>query len=118
MNIIPVPVNLLLPSDEGSGKFCVSACTTGVCCCRRNIVLLCVLAHRPVCGKLRRKRGHAFADLSDPPARNALVIALIKFRDDFVFEDLIERLGIRSIPSWIVAVFVSVADGPSHVGGV
>lgn len=40
---------------------------------------------------------HTFTDTRDPRSRNALLVALVEFWDDFVFKNGIECLGIRAI---------------------
>ena len=76
-------------------------------------MLFGVFAHGAVGSKVRGQPRHAFPHPFDPGHGNAFFVARIKFRNYFAFESFIERLGFGRIPSWIAAMFLTVAQRPA-----
>ena len=62
-----------------------------------HIVFLRILPHHPAGGELRDERGHGAADSLNPFAWDALGVAFVKERDDFLRERLVKIGAIEAV---------------------
>src|SRR5208337_728396 len=81
---------------------------------QRAIVRLDVFAHHAVGGEVRRQLRHARPDHASPLLRHATLVAVIEGRDDLVLKEVIDLLGLVTIPFGVAAVLLPVADRPAE----
>jgi len=113
---IPVLFQGLAPVDQLPGHSAFVRRALAVSVGAGDIVLLGVFANRAARGKARRQPGHAFPHARHPGGGNTALISLIKLRDYFAFQQVIESFGFRGVPGRVLTMLVSVAQSPTHVG--
>src|ERR1700680_4048053 len=84
--------------------------------CRREVGLLCVVAHHARGREPRGDRGDRGFHHFEPTNRQVVGLALIEERDDFVLQDIVERLAVLMVLGLGVGVFLGLADGPTRIG--
>lgn len=83
-----------------------------------EVVLFCVLANSAVRAENGSETKHALADARDPGARDILRVSLVKLRDNLLLEKIVELKSLFGVPFRVVAMLLTVAEGPTEIGGV
>src|ERR1039458_9936346 len=109
-----MPFNVLLPLENTRADHTIVCCTITIARRRRQVMTLGIFADGSRCRKLWRKPRHALADAPQPLGWHAGFIALVELRNHFAFQQGIKSFCLLDIPSWVVAVFLAVPNGPAH----
>ena len=117
-NVRPMPLQSELPSSDFDRLCAVLSRPLAIACRSRHILLLNIFSHGTCARILRGQLRHTVPHSGHPRGGHSIRIAAVELRDDFLFHQGVQCVGLFRIPCGIVAVFKAIAQRPADFGAV
>ena len=110
----PMLLQVKLPTPHCTRRFAPVSRAAANFACSAQVILLDIVVCHPTAAVGWGQQGHAASHALEPAPRQSCLITSIKFRDDLMLEDRIQRFGIFCI-ALLCRVLLAVVDRPAEV---